>query len=687
VIAMSKPAYLILFGLLLAMPAVAEKANEAPLGKAVERHLGDKPPMTPWVQDPERIEEEQGDSLETRETLEDGLETVKLSNLVPPIRFESGVAQIPDTTVESLGEILRRMQDRINVRLHLIGHADNRPLSPALAEIFGDNEGLSRERAGQVAEHFQTSLALPAEAISYEWAGDTQPVASNSDEGGRAQNRRVEVEVWYDEVVERVSLEEFLVPHEIERVKVCRMETVCKLRYVDGHARRARVQNLIAPLHFDEETIDVEAKFVEFIRQGFANLAEKENVVVRFVGYTDDTPLDGRMERIYGDDLGLSKARARRVALAVQDALNLPTAAIESDGVGATRPLATNATPEGRALNRRVEVEFWYDDPLQELPDEPQLCPESAGAQMVTRTYEPPWGPIANIPFVDGQPVIPLAYSDDLRRALGDIADKMNPRLRFVGYTRNERLPRRTANVYGDDIGLSASRARRAMESLAAEMQLAEEQTEFEGRGYVHSSDVVNAGFIQGDSSHVAVEVVYEELAIFDDYEGVDVTRITRELTPSNPLALNLMRITVDGEPIDDPKRSSSDIQRCTDVALQNANIRFGFDNLRSAPRLSVTAWPSHIPVSRQINVQTLVRPIQFRMYTNYSHFIERAEVRVFENEQSLEAEPLAVVPIEPDAAADWQPPAAWFRGPTKEVDTRRRGTNGCSAGARPVTT
>jgi hypothetical protein len=81
-----------------------------------------------------------------------------------------------------------------------------------------------------------------------------------------------------------------------------------------------------------------------------------------------------------------------------------------------------------------------------------------------------------------------------------------------------------------------------------------------------------------------------------------------------------------------------------------------------------VTAWPSHIPVSRQINVQTLVRPIQFRMYTNYSHFIERAEVRVFENEQSLEAEPLAVVPIEPDAAADWQPPAAWFRGPTKEV-------------------
>ena len=117
------------------------------------------------------------------------------------------------------------------------------------------------------------------------------------------------------------------------------------------------------------------------------------------------------------------------------------------------------------------------------------------------------------------------------------------------------------------------------MERIAAEMQLAPEQHEFEGRGYVHSSDVVNAGFIQGETSHVAVQVVYDELAILDDYEGVDITRITRELSPANPLGLNLMRITVDGEPIDDPKRSSSDIQRCTDVAMNDVDIQFGFDN------------------------------------------------------------------------------------------------------------
>ena len=111
----------------------------------------------------------------------------------------------------------------------------------------------------------------------------------------------------------------------------------------------------------------------------------------------------------------------------------------------------------------------------------------------------------------------------------------------------------------------------------------------------MHSSDVVNAGFTQGETSHIVVQVVYDELAVVDDYEGVDITKLTRELSPKNPFGLNLMRITVDGEPIDDPNRSSADIQRCTDVALERADIQFQFDNLQSSRRLSVAASPTTI--------------------------------------------------------------------------------------------
>ena len=264
--------------------------------------------------------------------------------------------------------------------------------------------------------------------------------------------------------------------------------------------------------------------------------------------------------------------------------------------------------------------------------------------------------------------VFAAGLAANLRRGLGDVADKTRPRLRFIGYTRNERLARRTAGVYEDDVGLSASRARRAMEQIADEMKLESSQAEFEGRGFVHSDDVVNAGFIDGDTSYVSVQVVYDELALLDDYEGVDITRMTREVSPENPLALNMMRITVDGKPIDDPKRSSADIQRCTDVALAKAEIQFGFDNLKSAPRLSVSAEPERIVVVELDDGETIATDVQFRMYTNYSHFVDRAEIRVFETGQSLESEPLDIIELKVDGTSRWRPTSDDFRAPVQKL-------------------
>src|SRR2546426_10585347 len=244
-----------------------------------------------------------------------------------------------------------------------------------------------------------------------------------------------------------------------------------------------------------------------------------------------------------------------------------------------------------------MEVEFWYDDPLQDLTDEPQLCPDDV-QETVTKIYDPPWGSIPPLELANGQPIIPPGYAANLRRALTDISDRTNARLRFIGYTKTERLDRRTASVYGDDIGLSAARAHRAMDILMQDPVLSGARSEHEGRGYVQSDDVVNAGFIQGEESFVRVQVVYDERLPLDNYEGVDITRLTQELRPKSPYELNVMHITVDGKPIDDLGRSSSDVQRCTDVALDNAKIEFHFDNLESRPRLSVAAHPVAVAVT-----------------------------------------------------------------------------------------
>ncbi|HDP88823.1 MAG TPA: OmpA family protein, partial [Thioalkalivibrio sp.] len=171
-------------------------------GATVEQYLTTDEAFQPWVLEDGR-DQEAGDQFETRQVLEEDVKTIKLHDIVPSIHFESGEADIPDEYIDRLRVVLESMRDRHNVRLHFVGHTDNVPLSGALQERHGDNVGLSRERAGTTAEYFQLALGLPPEAISYEGMGEAQPVASNATAAGRAQNRRVDVEVWYDEITEK----------------------------------------------------------------------------------------------------------------------------------------------------------------------------------------------------------------------------------------------------------------------------------------------------------------------------------------------------------------------------------------------------------------------------------------------------------------------------------------------------
>jgi OOP family OmpA-OmpF porin len=78
-------------------------------------------------------------------------------------------------------------------------------------------------------------------------------------------------------------------------------------------------------------------------------LGENADRRVMLVGHTDSqgSPAANR---------ALSEARARAVRRHLVDVLGVDPAQVGADGVGDLAPRATNATPEGRAANRRVEV-------------------------------------------------------------------------------------------------------------------------------------------------------------------------------------------------------------------------------------------------------------------------------------------------------------------------------------------
>ncbi len=78
-------------------------------------------------------------------------------------------------------------------------------------------------------------------------------------------------------------------------------------------------------------------------------LADRPEVQVALVGHSDAV---GSLAQ----NIDLSRRRAASVMRRLVEAHGLSPAQVSAEGVGFLAPRASNATPEGRALNRRVEV-------------------------------------------------------------------------------------------------------------------------------------------------------------------------------------------------------------------------------------------------------------------------------------------------------------------------------------------
>ena len=77
-------------------------------------------------------------------------------------------------------------------------------------------------------------------------------------------------------------------------------------------------------------------------------LSENASINVKIIGHTDS---DGNAT----DNLSLSKRRAEAVKSALVKDFGIDASRLQTDGKGASEPIASNATADGKANNRRVE--------------------------------------------------------------------------------------------------------------------------------------------------------------------------------------------------------------------------------------------------------------------------------------------------------------------------------------------
>ena len=109
------------------------------------------------------------------------------------INFASGSSQIPAENQAILKKAAVLLKDK-KVAFEVSGHADN-------VGNEANNLKLSEQRAKAVRD-FLVKQEVPAELISAKGYGSSVPVASNDTEDGKAQNRRVSVNVLVSKAVD-----------------------------------------------------------------------------------------------------------------------------------------------------------------------------------------------------------------------------------------------------------------------------------------------------------------------------------------------------------------------------------------------------------------------------------------------------------------------------------------------------
>jgi chemotaxis protein MotB len=119
--------------------------------------------------------------------LRDGLRV----NVAQDILFDSGSAALDKNGIEVLQRVALQLKKSPH-QVMVIGHTDNKPIGPALIKQYPTNWELAGARAASVVRLFDDSGISTKRMLAVSLA-DTQPVASNKSEEGRAKNRRIEI--------------------------------------------------------------------------------------------------------------------------------------------------------------------------------------------------------------------------------------------------------------------------------------------------------------------------------------------------------------------------------------------------------------------------------------------------------------------------------------------------------------
>jgi OOP family OmpA-OmpF porin len=102
------------------------------------------------------------------------------------IYFDTDQAQIKPESKAQLDAMSKLLNTNPSLKVYIVGHTDNQGQ-------FAHNSELSQKRAEAVVQALTSTYHVAPARLTAKGVASLSPVASNSDDNGRAQNRRVEL--------------------------------------------------------------------------------------------------------------------------------------------------------------------------------------------------------------------------------------------------------------------------------------------------------------------------------------------------------------------------------------------------------------------------------------------------------------------------------------------------------------
>jgi len=113
--------------------------------------------------------------------------------------------------------------------------------------------------------------------------------------------------------------------------------------------------NMVEAILFDSGKAEIKQEGLVVLGKVIEILKTVNDKAIRIEGHTDNKPVVGPLTQRYPTNWELSAARAINVARYLQKQ-GIEPAVLSAAAFGEFRSVADNATPEGRAKNRRIEI-------------------------------------------------------------------------------------------------------------------------------------------------------------------------------------------------------------------------------------------------------------------------------------------------------------------------------------------